>query len=112
MQFVEVQWFADKIVGAQLKRGLHVVQLRIGGDHDDRAGVAILLELIEDFETAYIGHTNVEQHQVGRLMLGHFQPGLARLRLADVVSPFLALLAERPAHQALVIDNEDLLGGH
>ena len=39
-ELVEVQRLADEIVGAQLQRGLHVLQLRVGGDHDDGASVA------------------------------------------------------------------------
>ena len=45
-------------------------------------------------------------------MLRDFQARLSGLGLHDVVAPFFTLLAQGPAHQALVIDNQDLLGRH
>ena len=37
VQFVEIERLADEVVGAQLERGLDVIELGIGGDHDDGA---------------------------------------------------------------------------
>ena len=48
VEFVEIERLADEIVGAELQCGLDVVQLRVGGDHDDGAGIAVLFELVEN----------------------------------------------------------------
>src|ERR1700735_3258475 len=45
-------------------------------------------------------------------MLGHAQSGLTGDCFEDLISPLLTLLAQRPAHKALVVDNEDFLGRH
>ena len=112
MEFVEIERLADEVVGAQLERDFHILKLRIGGDHDDGASVAIFLELIENFQAAQVGQAHVEQNQVGRLMLSQLQARLARLRFDDLITPFFAFLAQRPAHQALVIHHQDFVGSH
>ena len=112
MEFIEIDRLADEIVGSQLKRCFHVVQLRIGSDHDDGAGVAVFLELIEHFDAGQVGHAHVEQDEIGRFALRQLEPGFTGIGLNHVVSPLFALLAERPAHQALVVDNHDFLCRH
>jgi hypothetical protein len=104
-QFVEVQRLAHEVVGAQLERGLHVLQLRIGGDHDDGAGVVRFLQLLQDFDAAGIGQAHVEQHEVGRLVVGHAQRCRAVVSLQYVITPLFALLPQRPTNQLLVVDN-------
>ena len=64
-EFVEVQRLADEVVGAQLERGLHVLELRVGGDHDDGAGVAGLLQLFQDFNAVGVGQAHIQQHEIG-----------------------------------------------
>ncbi len=45
-------------------------------------------------------------------MLCEAQSGLSGGGLDDLVSPLFALLAQRPAHQALVVDHQDFLSRH
>ena len=111
VQFVKVDGLADKIVSSQLERGLHIIELRIGGDHDDGAGVAALLELIEHFDAGQVGQAHVQQHQVGVLALRQ-QRRLAGVGFDHGVSPLFTFLAQRPAHQALVVDDHDFLCRH
>ncbi len=112
VQFVEVERLADEVVGAQLEGGLHVVELRVGGNHDDGARVPVLLELVQHLQAAQVGHAHVEQHEVGRFMLGDLEARFAGLGLDDVIAPFLTLLFQRPADEALVVHNQDFLGRH
>ncbi len=111
-EFFEVERLADEVVGAQLKRGLHVIQLRIGRDHDDRRRVGSFLDLLEHLDAAQVGHTDVEQNQVGGLLLGEAEAGFARRGFDDVISPLFALLAQRPAHQAFVVHDQYLFSRH
>ena len=80
VQLVEIDRFAHEVVGPELERGFDVVELRIGGDHDDGAGVAILLELIEHFDAAEVGHAHVEQDEIGCFALRQFERGFRRRR--------------------------------
>ncbi len=112
VQLIEIHRLAHEVVGPELERGLDVVELRIGGDHDDGAGVAILPELIEHFDAGEVRHADVEQDQIGRFMLGEFERRFSGVGLDHVVAPLLTLLAERPAYQALVVHDHDLLCSH
>ncbi len=111
VELVEIDRLADKVVSAELERGFDIVELRIGGDHDDGAGVATFLELIEDFDAGEVGHAHVEQDEIGRLVLRQFKRRFPGVGFDHVVAPLLALLAQRPAHQALVVDDHDFLCG-
>ena len=80
-QFVEVQRLPHEVVGAKLERSLHILQLRIGRDHNDRARIAGLLQLFQEFNAVGVGQAHVEQHEVGRLVLSHAERGRAVVSL-------------------------------
>ena len=112
VELFEVQRLADEVVGSEFQGALDVVQLRVGGDHDDGLGVTVLLELFQNLKAVQVRQAHVEQNQVRRLVLCQAQSGLSGGGLDDLVSPLFALLAQRPAHQALVIDHQDFLSRH
>ena len=112
MKLVEIDRLADEVVSPKLERGFDVVKLRIGGDHDDGAGVATLLELIQHLDAGEVGHAHVEQDEIGRFTLRQFERRFPGIGLDDVVAPLFALLAQRPAHQALVVHDHDFLCRH
>ena len=112
VKLVEIDRLAHEVVGPELERGFDVVKLRIGGDHDDGAGVAVLLELIKHLDAGEVGHAHVEQDEVGRFVLREFERRVPGIGLDHVVAPLFTLLAQRPAHQALVVHNHDFLGRH
>jgi len=112
VELIEIDGLAYEIEGPELECGFDIVQLRIGGDHDDGAGIASLLELIQHLDTGEVRHADVEEDEIGRFVLRQFERGLAGIGLDDVVAPLLALLAQRPAHQALVVDDHDFLCRH
>jgi len=49
----------------RVERGFDVVELGIGGDHDDGAGVSTFLECIQNLDAAEVRHAHVEQDEVG-----------------------------------------------
>ena len=49
-----VQRFADEVIGAQLEGALHVIQLRVGRNHDDGRGIGALLELFQNLNAVQI----------------------------------------------------------
>ena len=58
-----------------------------------------------------IGQAHVEQHEIGRLVVGHAQRRRAVVGLEDVISPLFALLAQRPTNQPLVVDDQTFSAG-
>jgi hypothetical protein len=68
--------------------------------------------LLEDVDAIHITEADVEKDKIGRLIVGHAKSGSAVLGFDDVVAPLFALLAERPAYEAFVIDDENLGCGH
>ena len=92
-EFVEIERLADKVVGAQLERSLYVVQLRIGRDHDDGAGVARFLELFENVDAAGIGQAHVEQHEIRRLVVRHAERSRSRCQPPERDIPTLRTFA-------------------
>ena len=68
--------------------------------------------MLENLNAVQIGHADIEQNEIGRLVLSHAQAGLAGNGFRDLVSPLFALLAQRPAHQALVVNDQNLLRRH
>ncbi len=111
-QSFEVDWLANEVVGAELDRSLYVIELRIGGDHDDGAGIPVLLQLVENFDSGEIGQAHVEQNEIGRFALGEAEGRFAGIGLDDGVAPLFAFLAQGPAHQALVVHDHHFLCRH
>ena len=72
----------------------------------------VFLELIENFDTGEVGKSHVEQHQVGGFALGEAKGGFAGIGFDDDVAPLFAFLAQRPAHQTLVVYDHDLFCRH
>jgi hypothetical protein len=93
MKLVKIDGLANEVVSAQLERVFDVVKLRVGGDHDDGAGIAVLAQLRQHVEAAHVGQANIEQDEVGRLMRSNLQSGRAGLGLHHVIIPLFALLA-------------------
>ncbi len=93
-EFVEVERLADEIVGAQLERVFDVVELRVGGDHDDRTGAVVLLDVLKDFETADVGKANVEENEIGEFVVREADARAAVGGVDHVIAPFLTLLAQ------------------
>ena len=93
-ELVEIKWLADEVVSAELEGGLYVVQLRVSGDHDDRARVVVFLDLFEDVDTAGVRQTHVQQHEVGALVMRYAKRSRAVVSLQNAISPLFALLPE------------------
>ena len=89
------RWLTDEIVSSKFKSSLDVVQLRVGGNHDDRRRVRSLLDLFENLDAAEVGHADVEQDEVRRLVLGEAEAGISGGGFDQHESPDLVLLDVR-----------------
>ena len=108
-QFLEIQWLTYKIVSSKFNGSLHIIQLRVRGNHDDGRSFGSFLDLFEHLDAAEVRHADVKQDEIRRLMLGEAEAGVSGGGFQDLIAPLLTLLAQGPAHQALVIHNKDLL---
>ena len=112
LQFVEIDRLAHEVVRAQLEGCFHVVELRIGRNHDDGARVACLLQLIQHLNAGKVGHADVEQREVGGFLARQAKSRFARVSFDNDVTPLFALLPQRPAHEPLVIHDHYFFDSH
>jgi hypothetical protein len=104
-KLVEVERFADEIIGAKFQCPLHIVKLRVGGDHDDCSSAVVLLDVLKDVEPAHVRKSDVEQYEIGQLVVSGAYAARAIWGLHYGIAPFLALLAKRPANKLFVVDD-------
>ena len=76
-----------------------------GEDHHRQRRV-LLLEPLQHLEPVELRHAHVEEHEVGRLLLGELQPDRAVRRLQRLVALVLEDHLERGAHGVLVVDDQ------
>src|SRR5439155_175977 len=111
-QFFVIDRLADKVIGAHPQRGFHVLKLWIRSHHNDRARLAALLQLFQDFDAALTRQVNVQQNGVRRLVLQYAQHLFSVSSLDALVAAFGALPRQRPAHQFFVVHDQDFLPHH
>src|SRR5688500_6140480 len=70
-----VDGLADEVIRAAFGCLLDVAELVEGGDHEDLdvAGLLVALERSADLEAAHAGHHDVQEDQVGVVLLDFFQ---------------------------------------
>jgi hypothetical protein len=103
---VDIERLVDVVVRPQL-HGLDGAFDRRIGRHQDHQRVGIVIfDALEDLEAVRIGQAVIEQHQIGRrleLRAGVF----SRRRLQHVVPLAAQPLAQRPANQRFVVDDQN-----
>src|SRR5262249_27470297 len=94
---------------AKRKRALLSVSAQIARRKNDNRNVLMgraLLELAQHFVAVDIGHTNVEQHQIGWLALNQLQPGPAIRRLGNLEAAALEQTRQRRSHVIVVVHHQ------
>ena len=76
-QFGRFERFGEVIVGPQFQAHDAIVELRLGGEHEDGDVVALLAEFAADFEAALAGQHDVEHDEVELFLEGLGQAGRA-----------------------------------
>src|SRR5690606_34114680 len=101
----------DVVVHARLDGLDDAGLLGLGRDHDERGGLVLLAELLDEREPVHVGHVPVDQDQVGLEGVHLGQGVLSVARLLDLVVPELAQhgLLDVP-HGLRVVDEHDAHG--
>ena len=103
---LELDGLVDVVIRAQLDRLDRARHARIGGEEDDDDVRIQLLDPRDERDPVRVGQAEVEDHEVDPVA-APLEPFRAVLGLQDLVAGRLQPLAERPADQLFVIDDED-----
>ena len=96
----------DVVIGARVER-LHLGQLvRLACEDDDR-GLAGSPDLATDIHAITARHREIEENEIGRLLLEPAQGGLTVVRGDHLVPGCPHERRDRPDHGRLVVDHED-----
>ncbi len=110
-QLRRVERLDEVVVGARAQAADLLLDLPLGGEHDDRnvAGGALLgPDLGRDLVAVELGQHDVEQDQVGRLGSPQAESLRAIGRDDDVVAFLLERVLQEPLYVRVVVDDEDL----
>ena len=110
-EFAGGEGFDEVVVGAGVEAIDAVFDLAFGGEHEDGGALSEAAQFGGDVVAAAPGHHDVEQDQVGLVLEGALQAGLAVGGGERAVPLVSERVAERGAHRALVFDDEDSLAG-
>ena len=109
--FIEVERLVRVVIGARLHRlDRHVDARERRQQNHERVGVRFF-DLLQDRQSVRIRQTVIEQHEVDAfaMLLERFGGGL---RLDDAIAFLREAIAQRPADQLLVVDDENRGFGH
>ena len=98
------------VVGTQVHgphRRVHVVQAR---DHDDGEVGVEAMQLLEHLEAAHVGQADVQEHHIGRVLVGQAQSARAIRSFGGLVARVAEQHAEEVAHALHVVDYQHMVG--
>jgi len=104
----------DVVVGAELKAPNTVILLALGGEHDD-GHTRDLADKTQRVEPVQIGHHDIQENQVGQVVLELLQGARARIRVQNLEPVVLEVQTDEVDNAGLVIDDQNpsaLQGGH
>jgi hypothetical protein len=108
-QLFERERLGQVVVGAGVEPFHAILDLRPGGEHQDREPAAVPPDGAGDLEPVQAGHEHVEDHRVGLgLRAEPLERLVAVLGELDLVALQLQRAAERLAHRPFVVHDQDL----
>jgi len=108
LKFVEIHRLDQIVERPPLDGSDDVLDLFIGGDHNDGGRGTMFLELRQDFEATGVGQRHIEEHQVRFLAIAQLQPFGRRIGLDNKVF-LLQQAPQSTTKRSFIVDNEDLL---
>src|SRR6185437_13494603 len=109
-KLVVVERFGQHVVGAKLARALQEVEIDDAGaarDDENRHGGRLPLDLEHRLDPLGLRHDDVGDHQIGPQLLEEAETPPAVSGVGYVVAGLLEDLADRFAHDLIVIDHEN-----
>ena len=110
-EFARAEWFDEIIVGARIEAGDAILDLALGGEHEDRHGNGESAQLGAEGESIELGQHDVEQDEIGFLLEGTVQAGGTVGGGEDAITFGGQGVLEGGAHGAFVFDDEDARAG-
>jgi hypothetical protein len=110
-QFGRMERFDQVVVGTGTQATDLLLDLALGGEHDDRdvAGAPLLCpDLRRHLVAVELGEHDVEEDEIGRLGAPQAESFRAVRRDDDVVALLLEGVLQEPLHIRVVVDDEDL----
>ena len=107
-QFVGAERFDQIIIRAGVESFDAVVNLPLGGEHENGHRVGQAAQFGADGITVQARHHDVEQDEVGVLLDGALEAGFAFGGGEDAVAFGLETILQCGAHRQLVLDDQDL----
>ena len=107
-QLLDLEGLDDVVIRAHLQAGDLVLDLALGGEHDD-GHFHGLAQLAADLPAVHDGQHDIEQHEVGLDLPGHLD-GLAAVgRVRDLEPVLLQVQAQQLCDVAIVLHDEHFL---
>ena len=103
---VVLERLGDVVERALLHRRDRAFHRRVGGDHQDRQFLVVLLQLVEDLQPVDAGHHHVDDDGIERQRLGEVEAFLAGRGQAHAVALALQQRAQDVPHHFFVVDDE------
>ena len=108
-ELIHLKGFREVIIRALLKARDLVRGARLGGQkhHRDVPQENVGLDLPADVIAAHLGHADIQEHQIGRLLAELLNRFLAVMGHDDVILNALEGLPEHGHHGVFIIGNQD-----
>ena len=106
-QFAQFARLCDVIVSTELETDHAVDRARSRGEHDHRH-IGAALEIADDRQTVFLGHVEVEHHEIGHLGLDLAAQTLAAVAQRYGEAVHFQIVADHLASGCLVIDDDDM----
>jgi len=106
-KLVQVHRLGQVVEGAQLHRLHGALHRPVGGHHHHRHLRDLLADALQDLQAGHVRQPVVQCQEVAVLFLEQGEGLPSGLRLAHAVALLLQALADRPADQLLVLDDQN-----
>src|SRR6476659_9230310 len=106
-QFPELARLCDVVVGAELEPNDAVDRARGRRQHDD-GDIDATLEVADDRKPVFLGHVEVEHHEIGRAALDGAAQAFAAIAQRHVKAVHLEVIADHLAGRRLIVDDDDM----
>src|SRR5882757_10028788 len=107
-QFAQLAGFRDIIVGAEFEADDAVDRARSRREHD-HGNVAAALEVADDRQPVFLGHVEVQHHEIGHAGLDGAAQAFAAVAQGHGEAVHFEIVADHLARRRLVIDDDDVL---
>lgn len=109
IQYGQFHGFLDVTECAHIHRFLYGFIVPIGREHDDTAGGLDLLHPSQDIDTPHPRHADVQQDDIGKILLETNQSILTRIGGLNLVAPLGKKNVHQVAYAWFIINDENMV---